>query len=51
MSGTLPNFPKKPGKVVGLSQKSSAGLSNFSKIVWQSHRIFSKKFSKVIELF
>jgi hypothetical protein len=53
VSGTLPDFPKKPGKVIGLSRKKfskvtglfkncPAKLSDFSKKVHQSYRSFQK---------
>jgi hypothetical protein len=47
----LAGLSKKPGKVIRLSKKKLARLSNFSKIVRQSHQTFPKMFSQVIELF
>jgi hypothetical protein len=36
----LPDFPKKPGKVIRHPKKSSARLSDFSKIVRQGYQTF-----------
>jgi len=42
VSGTLPDFPKKPGKVAGLFKNCPAKSPVFSKKVHQSYRSFQK---------
>jgi hypothetical protein len=48
---TSPDFSKKNVKVVKLFLNCPAKLSDFLKKVWQRHRTFPKKFTRVAGLF